>query len=376
MEDKKISVLPDNAITELTKQVYSDLAHPILKEAGSMGAAVMKFVALPFKFLGLTSEELEEKYAIFLKNAINKVPKKDCVMPKGVVAAPLLDHVKFVFEEEGLVEMFSNLLANAMNSNVEKMVHPAFVEMLKQMSPLDVEFMYLYFRKKDFVELEEITWERGENQRNLTIDSLQRLGIINGVTYDNRDDVAIMLTNFGTLFRNLCMMTPTEITLDEKTDESSYGLENSGIKPEEIGFMFQDSFATARKSEINQRVYIRHTFRIEDILNGNNIIVLFRIYNICQQKQIIKSLYLESKDGKKIFADNSFPTLILPEKYSDFIFFATSENNLLQEVSKGQMQYILETDISSYEIPVTDQTKQEIKLYLKSIDKKGGDQDV
>ena len=40
------------------------------------------------------------------------------------------------------------------------------------------------------------------------------------------------------------------------------------------------------------------------------------------------------------------------------------------------MQYILETDISSYEIPVTDQTKQEIKLYLKSIDKKGGDQDV
>ena len=236
--------------------------------------------------------------------------------------------------------------------------------------------MYLYFRKKDFVELEEITWERGENQRNLTIDSLQRLGIINGVTYDNRDDVAIMLTNFGTLFRNLCMMTPTEITLDEKTDESSYGLENSGIKPEEIGFMFQDSFATARKSEINQRVYIRHTFRIEDILNGNNIIVLFRIYNICQQKQIIKSLYLESKDGKKIFADNSFPTLILPEKYSDFIFFATSENNLLQEVSKGQMQYILETDISSYEIPVTDQTKQEIKLYLKSIDKKGGDQDV
>ena len=36
MEDKKISVLPDNAITELTKQVYSDLAHPILKEAGSM----------------------------------------------------------------------------------------------------------------------------------------------------------------------------------------------------------------------------------------------------------------------------------------------------------------------------------------------------
>ena len=66
----------------------------------------MKFVALPFKFLGLTSEELEDKYAIFLKNAINKVPKKDCVMPKGVVAAPLLDHVKFVLRKRDWSKCF------------------------------------------------------------------------------------------------------------------------------------------------------------------------------------------------------------------------------------------------------------------------------
>ena len=138
MADNNYSLIPDNAVTELSKNLYTDVGHPILQEVGNVGAAIMKFVALPFRFLGLTAEQLEEKYSAFLKKTINKVPQEECIVPKGVVAAPLLDHVKFVFDEEGLAEMFSNLLANAMSANIEKMVHPAFIEMLKQMSPLDV----------------------------------------------------------------------------------------------------------------------------------------------------------------------------------------------------------------------------------------------
>ena len=58
--------------------------------------------------------------------------------------------------------MFSNLLANAMMENVEAMVHPAFAEMLKQLSPLDAEFMFLYFKDEDIVEQEDIKWKYGE----------------------------------------------------------------------------------------------------------------------------------------------------------------------------------------------------------------------
>ena len=141
MEENVNSLISNNAVTEISKNVYTDVGHPILQEVGNIGAAIMKFVALPFRFLGLTAEELETKYASFLKTVLNKVPKDQQTLPKGVVAAPLLDHVKFVFDEDGLAEMFSNLLANAMCSNIERMVHPAFVEMLKQMSPLDVEFI-------------------------------------------------------------------------------------------------------------------------------------------------------------------------------------------------------------------------------------------
>ena len=164
---------------KIGKLIYKDLGHPALSQVGNAVGSLIRLVALPITFLGLTAEELEKKYAKFIQKTLEKVPEKKRIDPKAVVAAPLLDHVKFVFDEENLSEMFSNLLANAMMENVEAMVHPAFAEMLKQLSPLDAEFMFLYFKDEDIVEQEDIKWKYGEGQLSLTIESLLRLGIIN-----------------------------------------------------------------------------------------------------------------------------------------------------------------------------------------------------
>lgn len=375
MGENKNSILSDNAITELSKGVYSDVGHPILQEVGNVGAAIMKFVALPFKFLGLTAEELEEKYSVFLKKTINKVPKDDCIIPKGVVASPLLEHVKYVFDEDGLSDMFSNLLANSMSANIEKMVHPAFVEMLKQMSPLDVEFMNLYFRKNDIIEISELTWQRGDTQRSLTVDSLSRLGIINSISYDDRDDVALMLSDFGKVFRNLCMMEPAEINPDDFFGEDDRNPDEEYIEPSDIGFMFGDSFGTARKSSVNGRVYIRQSFQIQDVKNGSNIIIVLRISNISEKNQVIDSLYVECEGKKHIITDNSLPAKILSGKYMDFIFSATLENGLLDEIVKEQTRYVLKTGTSVYDLPITNSTKKEVKIFLDNY-VMGGNKDV
>lgn len=375
MGDNKISLIPDNAITDLSKNVYNDIGHPVLQEIGNMGAAIMKFVALPFKFLGLTAEELEEKYANFLKKTINKIPQGENVMPKGVVAAPLLDHVKFVFDEESLSEMFSNLLANAMSKNIEKMVHPAFVEMLKQMSPLDVEFMHLYFSKNDIIEISELTWDRGETQRSLTVDSLSRLGIVNSVSYDDRDDVALMLSDFGRVFRNLCMMSPSEINVDDFFNEDDREPDEEYIDPSDIGFMFGDSFGTARKSSKNERIYVRQQFQMQDVKNGSNIVILLRIDNISDRNQVIDSLYIECEGKKHIITDNPLPSQILAGKYMNFVFSATSENKLLDEVVKEQTKYVLQTGSSVYDLPITSATKKEVGIFLANY-KMGGNNDV
>lgn len=238
---------------KIGKLIYKDLGHPALSQVGNAVGSLIRLVALPITFLGLTAEELEKKYAKFIQKTLEKVPEKKRIDPKAVVAAPLLDHVKFVFDEENLSEMFSNLLANAMMENVEAMVHPAFAEMLKQLSPLDAEFMFLYFKDEDIVEQEDIKWKYGEGQLSLTIESLLRLGIINGITYDNRDDVAYALTDFGKLFRDLCLMTPIDIEQDEFVFQDEQN--NAYISGK---YAFSDTFGTVRKSE-KKRAFVYKT---------------------------------------------------------------------------------------------------------------------
>lgn len=365
MSENKNYVIPDNAITQLTENVYKDVAHPVLKEIGNIGESVMKLVALPFKFLGLTAEQLENKYIEFLQHTFNKIAPEERVMPKSVVAAPLLDHVKFVFEEEGLAEMFSNLLANAMSNNIEKMVHPAFVEMLKQMSPLDVEFMDLYFSKNDIVEINTINWSRGTLQKSLTTDSLSRLGIIKAVTYDYRDDVALCLTDFGKVFRNLCMLKPSEIDSNDFFSESVYIDDKDYVNSEDIGLSFEDSLGTVRFAKDSDKKYIRNCLEIEDVKKGSNIVLILRINNLEVQKAQINSVCLECGKGISLPAHNSFPTIVDGKSYYDFIFVSTQENNLLTYALNERTKYVVELETTTYDLPITVSTRKEIEIFLK-----------
>ena len=344
---------------KIGKLIYKDLGHPALSQVGNAVGSLIRLVALPITFLGLTAEELEKKYAKFIQKTLEKVPEKKRIDPKAVVAAPLLDHVKFVFDEENLSEMFSNLLANAMMENVDAMVHPAFAEMLKQLSPLDAEFMFLYFKDEDIVEQEDIKWKYGEGQLSLTIESLLRLGIINGITYDNRDDVAYALTDFGKLFRDLCLMTPTDIEQDEFVFQDEQN--NAYISGK---YAFSDTFGTVRKSEKNGHLYIRHKFSIEDVDNGSQIAVVFRVYNNYSEEKSLERVYLESQRGKIYAAENKMPVTIKPKKFFDCIF-AIKSKQMLEELESGNGKYVIQEGKMIYEMSVTEATRREIAVYLK-----------
>ncbi|MDL2318356.1 DUF4393 domain-containing protein [Eubacteriales bacterium OttesenSCG-928-A19] len=125
----------------LAKEVYTDAAKPIVGEVGQAAQGILRFVALPFKFLGYTAEQLEEKYKKFIIRAINKVPEENRVEPKGSIVAPILEHVKYVFDKSDLSQMFENLLSSSMNRETNTSVHPSFVERLKCMDSFDARLL-------------------------------------------------------------------------------------------------------------------------------------------------------------------------------------------------------------------------------------------
>lgn len=135
----KINVIPDEAIKEITGKIYDDVAHLPAKQVGYSLEGLMKFVALPFKFLGMSADELGKRMERFLMTAAEKVPDDNRVMPKPAIACPLLEHVKYCFAEEDptLEEMFANLLAAAMDDRTKDKVHPRYVSALNQFSPED-----------------------------------------------------------------------------------------------------------------------------------------------------------------------------------------------------------------------------------------------
>lgn len=145
MSDDKLSQDVKNALASLGNKAYDDLAHPSASQVGSLLEGTLKLVALPFKCLGMTADQLEKRYAEFIANAFNKVPPDKLVKPKTSVAVPLLEQVKYAFEEKELLQMFQSLLASSSNKDTYESMHPSFVVILSQLDSFDANILKLLF---------------------------------------------------------------------------------------------------------------------------------------------------------------------------------------------------------------------------------------
>lgn len=137
---------------KLVTEVYSDLLQPSFKRVGKAGEDLLKFVALPFSFLGLTAGELENKYKKFIHETLNKVPEEKREMPKSNIVSPLLDHIKYLFDDddsENLIDMFSQLLGNAINHEMKDNVHVSYVHTLCQLGSLEAKILMKIYETDD-----------------------------------------------------------------------------------------------------------------------------------------------------------------------------------------------------------------------------------
>ncbi|MBC1306949.1 DUF4393 domain-containing protein [Listeria booriae] len=72
---------------------------------------------------------------------ILKIPEDSIQEPHLSVVGPALEASKYYIEEGALRNMFAKLIASAMDSSKNSLTHPAFVEVIKQLSPFDALFI-------------------------------------------------------------------------------------------------------------------------------------------------------------------------------------------------------------------------------------------
>jgi len=134
----------DSASTVLNTvpEVYSDLAKPTACETGKFLGRILRAInaALAPLDIWITKREYNlEKTKKLLAAELADVEPAKIVPPEAYVAVPAIQSIAYSMDSDELRSMYAKLLAKAMNMDFKDQVHPAFVEIIKQMSPLDAE---------------------------------------------------------------------------------------------------------------------------------------------------------------------------------------------------------------------------------------------
>jgi hypothetical protein len=126
------------------------------------------------------------------------VPVERLQTPEPHIAVPAIEALRYTGSKEELSDMYANLLATAMDSQTAKSAHPAFVDIIKNLSPDEARFMVI-FSRVEFFPFVDLIWHDANRVRvahkNVTnvsgffscdhpelvpsyLDNLQRLGLI------------------------------------------------------------------------------------------------------------------------------------------------------------------------------------------------------
>lgn len=89
---------------------------------------------------------------LFLKDIVTEVsniPIDQIQEPKLSVLGPALEASKYYIDDEELRSLFAKLVAASMNNSKNEVLQPAFVEIIKQMSPIDAKNLINLYDIKD-----------------------------------------------------------------------------------------------------------------------------------------------------------------------------------------------------------------------------------
>jgi hypothetical protein len=185
---------------------FGDAITPLGKRAGQLTNAVgiLLIRALEPLVYGL------EKSANWIEGAVSerlkRVPEENIIAPDPRVAVPAMQALTYSMNDAFIREMFANLLAADMNIETRKSVHPAFVELIKEMTPSDARVLKAIHedRRCSYVvrfghETEFYTGNThysfeiegmSDDDIKISVNNLERLGLL-----ERRDDFPIMLKN-------------------------------------------------------------------------------------------------------------------------------------------------------------------------------------
>lgn len=127
---------------ETTDKFYDDGLHPFTSESGKLLGRVPRLINAALA--PLDKWILNREYSVaetkkLLEEKLQNVKPENIISPEPYVAVPTMQAISYSMNSNELRNMYANLLAKSMTTTSKDSVHPAFVETIKHLSPLDAK---------------------------------------------------------------------------------------------------------------------------------------------------------------------------------------------------------------------------------------------
>ncbi|AYA42987.1 MULTISPECIES: DUF4393 domain-containing protein [Bacillus] len=97
------------------------------------------YVSLWSKKQQLRHKHNFEDYVYKVQNKTQDIPEEFLKEPELSIVGPAIEASKYYIDSEQLREMFANLISSTIDSRKYPKAHPSFVEIIKQLSPIDAK---------------------------------------------------------------------------------------------------------------------------------------------------------------------------------------------------------------------------------------------
>jgi hypothetical protein len=221
-------------VLEVAPDLYDDALKTSAQETGKTLSRIPRLinaVLAPLDIWILNKEyNVDETKKLLAKKLENVEPEK-IVPPEPYVAVPALQAISYSMNSEELRNMYANLIANSMNIDEKEKVHPAFVELIKQLSPFEARVLKSFSDRNAFsFPILKIRRSIDENDSSGIDYKLHIVEPSFGVSIDTLDDFVIAI-------ENLIRLNIISVKYDESFTETSL---YSNVKNSDIVLKFQN----------------------------------------------------------------------------------------------------------------------------------------
>lgn len=119
-------------------EVYKDAVSPVIKPIGEILGFLPRSLKLALsgweKWL-INGEETIRLTAEVVRERLQAIPAEKLSEPEPYVAIPAMQQLSYCVNNNELRDLYANLLVSSMNTDKKWQVHPAFVDIIKQLTP-------------------------------------------------------------------------------------------------------------------------------------------------------------------------------------------------------------------------------------------------